>query len=134
MVQWRVLAPNEPCPGAYCLPQDKSVEAFGLLKLCMSISSGAQYVKPCKSYFSHPSLVICFLATPLMKLNLHNKSVGELLGNSKPTGTIIMMGQSETLNSSQIIFITLFLQFHRVTALFTSHSKLCNYAEPKPFS
>jgi hypothetical protein len=43
-----------------------------------------------------------------MKLKLPQRIRGELLGNSKPTGTIIMMSQSETLSSSQIIFITLF--------------------------
>ncbi len=44
-----------------------------------------------------------------------------------------MMAQSETLNSSQIIFITLFfLHVHNFAVHFTSHCKLCNYAEPKP--
>jgi hypothetical protein len=70
-----------------------------------------------------------------MKLKLPQRIGGQLLGNSKPTGTIIMMSQSETLSSSQIIFITLFSAgSQRVTAPFTSHRKLCNYAEPKPFS
>jgi hypothetical protein len=54
--------------------------------------------------------------------------------NSKPPGPIIMMGRSETLSSSYIIFITLFLQVHSVAAPFTSHGNVCNYAEPKPFS
>jgi hypothetical protein len=34
--------------------------------------------------------------------------VGDLTTNSKPLGQIIMMGQSETMSSSLIIFITLF--------------------------
>jgi hypothetical protein len=47
-----------------------------------------------------------------------------------------MMGQSETLSSSQIIFITLFsfLQVQSVVAPLTSQRKLWNYAELKPFS
>jgi hypothetical protein len=63
--------------------------------------------------------------------------VVELLGNSKPFGLIIMMGQSETLSSdSQILFITLFSGVDTIPLLrhFTSHRKLYNYARPKPFS
>ncbi len=47
------------------------------------------------------------------------------------------MGHSKTLSSgrSQIIFITLFSAgAHGIAAPFTSHSKLSNYAELKPFS
>ncbi len=66
------------------------------------------------------------------------KQIGvELLGNSKPFGLIIMMGQSETLSSdSQIRFITLFCGVDTIPLLrhFTSHRKLYNYAGPKPFS
>jgi hypothetical protein len=83
-----------------------------------------------QKYFSHPSLVIHCFATPSIKL----KPVQQMGGgstNSKPPGPIIMMDRSETLSSSQIIFITLFsagAQRH-----LPAHSKLCNCAEPKPF-
>jgi hypothetical protein len=65
-------------------------------------------------YFSHASLVIYFLVTQPMKLKLGHQ-IGEELLIKKPPGQISTMGQSETLNSSQIIFITLF--FCRCTAL-----------------
>ncbi len=68
-----------------------------------SISSGAQYVTLAK-YFSHPRLVIYFLATPPIKLKLG----WQMITNSNPPKPIIMMGQSETLISSEIVFITLF--------------------------
>ncbi len=42
--------------------------------------------------------------------------------NSKPPALISMIGQSEKLNSSQIIFITLCLQVHSVAAPITSPS------------
>jgi hypothetical protein len=44
--------------------------------------------------------------------------------NSKPPGPIIMMGQSETLTSTQIVFIT--LQVHAVAGPFTSYHKRSN--------
>ncbi len=55
--------------------------------------------------------------------------------NNKPPGPIIMLGQSETMSSSQIIFITLFFsEVHSAAEPFTSHGNVRNYAEPKPFS
>jgi len=58
--------------------------------------------------------------------------------DSKPHGPIIMMGQSRTLSSSHIIFITFVSAGAQHWLLvgwsFTSHGKLYNYAEPKPFS
>ncbi len=54
--------------------------------------------------------------------------------NSKPAGPIIMIGQSETWTSSQTIFIySLLWQVHVFDVPFTSQSKLCIYAGPKPF-
>ncbi len=55
-------------------------------------------------YFSHPSLVVCSLATcnPTPKTE-----IGRAKGGSKPPGPIIMMSQLETLTSSQITFTTL---------------------------
>jgi hypothetical protein len=100
-----------------------------------TISSGAQYTT-LQKYFSHPSLVIYFFATPPIKLKLDQQINGGttiteppgpiimigttnseppgpiiMIGtttNSEPPGPIIMIDQSETLSSSRIIFITLF--------------------------
>jgi hypothetical protein len=46
--------------------------------------------------------------------------------NSKPPGRIIMIGQSETRSSSQIVFIyTIFCRCTRVSVPFTSHCTNC---------
>jgi hypothetical protein len=59
-----------------------------------------------QEYFSHPSLVVYFCnATDKIETGTTNKWGTT---NSKPPGPIIMMGQSETLSSSQVKFITLF--------------------------
>jgi len=91
---------------------------------CKSIPSGAQYVT-LQKYFSHPSLVIYFFATPHLRLK-QRLEIGERLPNQ--------LDQSETGSSSQIIFIyTLLRQVHSFDVHFTSLSKLCKYAGPKPF-
>jgi len=88
---------------------------------CKSIPSGAQYVT-LQKYFSHPSLVIYFLATPPLRLKLRLQT-GERLPNQ--------LDQSETGSSSQFIFIyTLLWQVHSFDVHFTSLSKLCKYAKP----
>jgi len=55
--------------------------------------------------------------------------------NSKPPAPIIMMGQSETLSSSQIVFITLvFAGAQRCCAVpFISYGNMHNYVKPNPF-
>jgi hypothetical protein len=73
-----------------------------------------------QKYFSHPSLVIYFFATPPIKVELGQQIRGGLL-IANPLAQIIMMGQSKTLSSSQIIFITLFSPCVAVPC--TSHSK-----------
>jgi hypothetical protein len=45
-----------------------------------------------------------------------------------------MMGESETLIRSRSDLLHSFLQVHTVAGPFTSHSKVCNYANPEPFS
>jgi hypothetical protein len=62
---------------------------------------------PLQEYLSHPRLVIYFLAIPPIKLKLVQQ-IGGGTTNSKPPGPIIMMAQSQTSSTSQIIFITLF--------------------------
>jgi len=110
-------------------------------------------MSPCKNKFWHPSLVIYFFATHKTETGTKPNRSGTI--NSKPPGPIIMMSQSETLSSSQIIFVLLlfaamqycwafhqppqtlfysFLQPCRIAEPFTSHHKPCKQAEPKPFS
>jgi hypothetical protein len=53
--------------------------------------------------------------------------------NSKPLGAISMMRQSETLISSQIVFITLFSAGARCSYPITTHRKVSDYGALKPF-
>jgi hypothetical protein len=55
-------------------------------------------------YFSHPSLVIYFFGTPLIKL----ECIYVATTNSKSPGPIIMFDQSKTGSNRQIVFITRF--------------------------
>ncbi len=71
-----------------------------------SISNGAQYVT-LQKYFSHPSLVISCFCNPTHKSETGTTNRCHTTNSNQP-GAIIMMGRSETLISSQIIFITLF--------------------------
>ncbi len=57
----------------------------------------------------------------------------QIITNSNPPEPIIMMGQSETLISSEIVLLHSFLHVHSLTASFTSRCELFNYTEPKPF-
>ncbi len=61
-----------------------------------------------QKYISHPGLVMySSFATPPMKTKTGTANRWQTT-DSKPPGPGIMMGQSETLSSSHIIFITLF--------------------------
>ncbi len=62
---------------------------------------------PCKNISHIQVLVIYFLPTPPIKLKL-GVQIGGKTTNSKPPRPIIMISQSRTGSSSQIIFITLF--------------------------
>jgi hypothetical protein len=59
---------------------------------------------PDHTYFSHPSSVVYFVAT--CNPTPPETEIGTQKGRSRPPGPIIMMGQSETLTSSQITFTT----------------------------
>jgi hypothetical protein len=54
--------------------------------------------------------------------------------NSKPSGPIIMMGQSESLGSTHFILLHSFLPVESIGAPLTSHCALRHYAQPKPIS
>jgi hypothetical protein len=77
-----------------------------------------------QKYFSHPSLVIYFFATPPIKLKLWTANRSGIT-NNKPPGPIIMVGQSEMLISNHITF---FYAVTIVAAPFTSHGQN-NYIE-----
>jgi hypothetical protein len=65
-------------------------------------------MQPCKNIFHiQVKLFIALFSNPTHKTET---GTGNMLGtsNSKPPGPILMIGQSETLSSSQIVFITLF--------------------------
>jgi hypothetical protein len=70
-----------------------------ILFYTLEISSGAQYVVTLQKYFSHPSLVMHSFGNPTNKTGT---GITNRWGttNNKPLGPIIMMGQSETLNTS----------------------------------
>jgi len=98
-----------------------------------SISSGAQYVTLPK-YFSHPSFSLCtLLQSHLWNWDRDSREVGELLIANHLDQSIIMMGQSEILSSSQIIiYYTLFCKC-RATATCTivwSQNKPFCWAKP----
>jgi hypothetical protein len=54
--------------------------------------------------------------------------------NSKPPAPIITLGQSETLSSSEIIFIKLFSPGAQHCCAFHQPQQTAHYDEPKPFS
>jgi len=77
--------------------------SVGLCTLSLALLS----MWPCKNISPIQVLVIYFLPTPPIKLKLAVQIGGETT-DSKPPGPIIMISQSRTGSSSQIIFITLF--------------------------
>jgi hypothetical protein len=76
-----------------------------------------------QKYFSHPSLVIHLFFNLTHKTKTGTANRWETT-NSKPLGPIIMIGQSETGSSSQILFITLVWQVLGFAVPFTNLSRL----------
>jgi hypothetical protein len=74
--------------------------------MLFGIFSGILYVN-LQKYFSHPSLVIYFFATPPIKLKLGQQIGGGLL-IANHLDQSLEWADKKTLSSSQIIFITLF--------------------------
>jgi hypothetical protein len=87
---------------------------------------------PYKKYFSHPRLVIYYLATPLMKLKTGTANRSGT-SNSKPPGPIVTVAQSEHWASVRSYLLHSFLRLQSAAVSFTSHPKPCNYADPKQF-
>ncbi len=90
-----------------------------------------------KYYFSHPSFSYLLFRNPTYKTETETANTWgwELLIANHLDQSLWWMGQSDTLISSQITFITLFSAgAHNCCAFYESHCKLLyNYAEPKPF-
>jgi hypothetical protein len=86
------------------------------------ISSGEEYVT-LQKYFSHPSSDIHFF-NPIHKTKTGTANRWGTT-NSKPQGPIIMMGQSEILSSSHIIFITLFSASTQHCCAFNQPLQVC---------
>jgi len=91
---------------------------------------------PCKKVFTSKFSYI-LLWNPTHKSDKTETGIANTWGttNSKPSGPIIMMGQSEIVISSQIIFITLFSAgAQHCCAFYQPRQSICTYAVPKPFS
>ncbi len=92
-------------PKTILLPQTGML--FSSLCFVQNLLASLEQLQRWSVCLSHPSLVMYSCATPPIKLKPGQQIGGGRLINSKPAGRIMMMGQSETLSSSQIIFITL---------------------------
>jgi hypothetical protein len=97
------------------------------------IPSGAQYVT-LQKYFSHPGFIYFFSCTLTDTTETETANRCETT-NSKPPGRIIMIGQSETGRSSEIVFITLsFTTYSFVAPFYQPQQKCANMQERKSFS
>jgi hypothetical protein len=84
-----------------------------------------------QKYFSCPKFY--FFPTPPIKLKLVLLRGGETT-NSNPAGPVLMTGKSENREQqSDHIYYTLLWQVSGFAVPFTSLSKLCKNAGPKPF-
>ncbi len=97
-----------------------------------SISSGAQYVT-LQRYFSHSSFSYLPFSNPTHKTKTGTANRWEST-NTKPPEPIIIIGQSKTGSSSQIIFIcTLLSRSQALQCLSLASAQSSKYAGPKPF-
>jgi hypothetical protein len=94
--------------------------------------SNAQYVTLQKKN-SHPSLVIYFFASPPIKLKL-GQQIGEGLLIANHLDQSLWWANQKHWAAVRSYLIHSFLEVHNLGAPFTSHCKLCHYAEPKSFS
>ncbi len=102
----------------------------GIANTGKSITRGAQYVT-LQKYFSHPSYFF-FFSNPIHKTKT-NRTQNKLETNSKPPWPMIMIGQSKTGRSTQIILITFLWEVLVCAVPFTNLSKLCKKPGSKPF-
>jgi hypothetical protein len=97
---------------------------------CESISSGAQYATLHKNIFHHPSFVMYSVEPPPIKLKL-GQPIGSELLIANHLGPIIMIGKSEILSSSQIVFYyTLLYRFTSLLRILTAAAN--HFPKPNP--
>ncbi len=84
-------------------------------------------------YFSRPSLVIYFFATPPIKVKL-GQQIGEGLLIANHLDQSLRRADQKHWAEVWSYLLDSFLQMDTCAASFTSHCNVCNYAEPKPIS
>jgi hypothetical protein len=88
-------------------------------------------------YFSHPSLVIHFFSTPLMKLKLGQgtaKRWGTTISKPNHLDESVWWANQKHWATVRSYWLHSFMQVNNVAAHFTSRRKLSNQRERKPFS
>ncbi len=115
---WLVGAP--PPPLSFESPQPKR-------------ATMKKFVMTLQIFFSHPSLVIYFFATPPIKLKLGQQIRGGLLTANHLDQLLWWATQKHWTTIISHLLHSLW-QVHGVPPPFTSHRELSNFVELKPFS
>jgi hypothetical protein len=92
-----------------------------------------KFVVTLQIFFSHPSLVIYFFATPPIKLKLGQQICGELLIANHLDQLLWWAIQKHWAKVRSHLLHSL-RQVHGVLAPFTSHHEISNFVQLKPFS
>ncbi len=85
-----------------------------------------------QKYFSHPSIVIYFFATPPIKLKLRQQTGRGLLIANHLDESLWWANQKHWAAVGSYLLHSFFCRCTVLQRFFTSHRKLCNYAQPKP--
>jgi hypothetical protein len=92
-----------------------------------------KFVVTLQIFFSHPSLIIYFFATPPIKLKLGQQIHGGLLTSNHLDQLLWWAIQKHWIVVKSHLLHSLW-HVHGVVAPFTSHRELSNFTELKPFS
>jgi hypothetical protein len=87
-----------------------------------------------QKYFSHPSLVICFFANPLMKLKLRLQIGGRLLIANHLDQSLRLAHQKWGAAIRSYFLHSLLARPQLCCTFYKPQKKMCKYAWPKPFS
>jgi hypothetical protein len=115
----------------YLLQRKSSTSLSAAIRASPAVCSVRDLAK--NKFTSTLSYGIYTFANPPIKLKL-GQQIGGGTTNSKPLGPIRMMSQYKTLSIIQIVFITLFSAIACCCYAFSTHRKVCDYGELKPFS
>jgi hypothetical protein len=85
-----------------------------------------------RKYFSHPSLVMHYFATPSIKLKLGHQ-IGGALQIANHLDQSLWWANEKHWAAVRSYLLYSFLQVHSSAAHFTGHGIVHNYAEPKPY-